>query len=195
MGKTDYFVYEKNESRNHFNFLYFVQKKIFSDRNHELTKNQHMRMPRNFLMLFSQVEIALKIVTFLSNYNQNLIIRHFVEGYFVEGYFVEGDFVWRDFVGGILSRGILSRGILSGGFCRGGFCRGDFVWGDFVGGILSRGILSGGFCLGGFCRGAFVGGILSRGILSGGGGGDYVGPPVENAMIFFIHITYYNQHH
>ena len=49
LGKTDYFVYEKNESRNHFNFIYFVQKKIFSGRNHELTKDQHMRMPRNFL--------------------------------------------------------------------------------------------------------------------------------------------------
>ena len=32
-----------------FNFFYFVQKKIFSGRNHELTKNQHIRMPRNLL--------------------------------------------------------------------------------------------------------------------------------------------------
>ena len=31
------------------NSYYFVQKKIFSGRNHELTKNQHMSMPRNFL--------------------------------------------------------------------------------------------------------------------------------------------------
>ena len=26
-----------------------MRKKLFSDRNHEMTKNQHMRMPRNFL--------------------------------------------------------------------------------------------------------------------------------------------------
>ena len=67
LGKTDYFVYEKNESRNHFNFFYFVQKKIFSGRNHELTKINICACPEIFcqkyfvfLMLFSQVEIALK---------------------------------------------------------------------------------------------------------------------------------------